>query len=115
MRLLLQIFCIYFLFLTGVPCQDKVFNSCESDFAIVHLDKELENNTETFSQTNTEHHGEEGICSPMCSCACCKIQLKIGDAVLEFKEFTPFNERINPFLTGNIKDAVLPVFQPPKV
>ena len=95
------LFAIYFLLLVAVPCGDK--DDCNEA-----------NHTE-IAQANDhkEHSGE--VCTPFCSCACCASHFISNDFVKTLQVIATVNTVYTLHKESKISNAIIPVWQPPKL
>lgn len=103
---------IYFVVLSFVPCSDVHAQS--ANFT-------NDNKSFTIANTNNSNHSKDhgDICSPLCSCNCCKITV----ASFKIEPLIPFQKKVTEYFSKKIhfqkNDFAYLVYdqiwQPPKI
>lgn len=95
---------LYWLVLSALPCADShtsLHNTTASTIAAAHTHK---------------HSDNDGLCTPLCACACCGIQIITPSFTFEIATLSPISKdkkiSLPPFsLLSRLR---VPVWQPPQ-
>jgi len=103
MRLLAIILSVYVLALSCFSCADEQVVCNKTQIS------------ESLACTENEHHEDEDVCPPFCTCACCKTSIEINIVAPLVSSIKKINPKPQIHFKATIVDMQYAIWQPPQL
>jgi hypothetical protein len=104
MRFFCCLFSIYIVFLTAIPCADKL------------EDRHVQQTQVTDDSPVGHHHHDGDECSPFCTCNCCASPVIQQDFIVQFNCLNIIQEFPTPEYTSRFTSSYCcSIWQPPQM